>query len=255
MRPASRAFTLIELLVVIAIIAILAAILFPVFAQAREKARQTACISNEKQIGMAASMYATDYDDQIMPIATVAGTKVYYWWASFDGMTSVRKESEGLIQPYMRNAQIQACPSFRNDLRVTIGLTGYGYNYAYLCPFVSTGSPYTIQVMPVALAAIKSPADTVFIADAARWNVRTTPAELEGNTFLDPPSAAYPGFHARHTGSGSVLWVDGHVKAEHPVYRAGTFGAGYNADDFKRQHLGDIDRDGDLSTDELFDLQ
>lgn len=60
-----RALTLIELLVVIAIIAILAAILFPVFAQAREKARQTACLSNLKQVGLAVQMYAQDYDENI----------------------------------------------------------------------------------------------------------------------------------------------------------------------------------------------
>ena len=65
---ARHGFTLIELLVVIAIIAILAAILFPVFAQAREKARQVACLSNAKQMGTAAMMYAQDYDEQLMEI-------------------------------------------------------------------------------------------------------------------------------------------------------------------------------------------
>ena len=67
MNAARRGFTLIELLVVIAIIAILAAILFPVFAQAREKARQTACVSNMKQIGIGVTMYAQDYDEK-MPL-------------------------------------------------------------------------------------------------------------------------------------------------------------------------------------------
>ena len=66
---ATKAFTLIELLVVIAIIAILAAILFPVFAQARESARQTACLSNLKQIGLGVKMYATDYDE-LLPMGT-----------------------------------------------------------------------------------------------------------------------------------------------------------------------------------------
>lgn len=86
-----RAFTLIELLVVIAIIAILAAILFPVFAQARDKARQTACISNAKQVGLATLMYAQDYDETY-PSA--------HW-----GIYLV------LVQPYAKNREIWRCPS------------------------------------------------------------------------------------------------------------------------------------------------
>jgi prepilin-type N-terminal cleavage/methylation domain-containing protein/prepilin-type processing-associated H-X9-DG protein len=97
-----RGFTLIELLVVIAIIAILAAILFPVFARAREKARQASCQSNMKQMALAAMMYSSDYDGIIVPVAvwnsTTGGNG--YWWPN-------------LIQPYMKNWQIMLCPSYR----------------------------------------------------------------------------------------------------------------------------------------------
>jgi prepilin-type N-terminal cleavage/methylation domain-containing protein/prepilin-type processing-associated H-X9-DG protein len=111
-----RGFTLIELLVVIAIIAILAAILFPVFAKAREKARQTACTSNLKQIMLAWSMYAQDYDERLIPYAfpkndgTCDGSSCGY--ASVWTVT---------LQPYIKNTGVLKCPSDQHDI-------GYTYN-------------------------------------------------------------------------------------------------------------------------------
>src|ERR1051326_2753196 len=112
-RIPPRGFTLIELLVVIAIIAILAAILFPVFAQAREKARQSACLSNCKQIGTAVQMYAQDYDE------TLPGAgpdwpgnnkhpvfKAGYGWAMW----------VILLDPYITNRNVWVCPSGKNEL-------------------------------------------------------------------------------------------------------------------------------------------
>ena len=106
-RPSPRlGFTLIELLVVIAIIAILAAILFPVFAQARAKARQTACLSNTKQMGTAINMYIQDYDEMIPPRAirdVTTGNTV-------EGLSWRR-----LIYPYVKSADVFTCPSNPNN--------------------------------------------------------------------------------------------------------------------------------------------
>lgn len=109
-------FTLIELLVVIAIIAILASILFPVFAKAREKARQTSCLSNMKQIGLALMGYAQDYDEENVKYAFGAGPD-YYW--------------RDAVYPYVKNSQIFACPSRKSTgWNGAYGTTSssYGYN-------------------------------------------------------------------------------------------------------------------------------
>jgi prepilin-type N-terminal cleavage/methylation domain-containing protein len=106
-RRPSRGFTLIELLVVIAIIAILAAILFPVFAQAREKARQTSCLSNHRQVGLAHAMYAQDYDEMYVPMLTAIiadGADRYPLWPR-------------LLQPYIKNSEVMREPSNRQRTR------------------------------------------------------------------------------------------------------------------------------------------
>src|SRR5690349_24568965 len=99
MRIRNKGFTLIELLVVIAIIAILAAILFPVFAQAREKARAISCISNEKQLGLAERMYMQDYDDTIHELIPGGMNNLA-------GMVGEPGIWMALLQPYIKNSQV-----------------------------------------------------------------------------------------------------------------------------------------------------
>ncbi len=110
-----RGFTLIELLVVIAIIAILAAILFPVFAKAREKARQTSCLSNLRQLGTATLSYAQDYDSHYALPTAFNGTTVYwnYWLPCppWGGWEFLNMHSHNSHQPYMKSMQLYTCPS------------------------------------------------------------------------------------------------------------------------------------------------
>ena len=204
------AFTLIELLVVIAIIAILAAILFPVFARARENARKTSCISNLKQIGTAALMYAQDYDEKHVPTSVGYGTPIYRtWWGrplgiapNFTGIDL----NDGLLQPYMKNAQINKCPSWETeDATEEGGRTGNSFGYAFNSRYLFRG---------VSLSAINRPAETLMMADAAKLNNST--GSMVNFDVIDPiNSLHYPHsrVHARHNGRGNVLFVDGHVKS------------------------------------------
>jgi prepilin-type N-terminal cleavage/methylation domain-containing protein/prepilin-type processing-associated H-X9-DG protein len=185
----SSAFTLIELLVVIAIIAILAAILFPVFSQAREKARQTACLNNSRQYATATLMYLQDYDETFPESAYMNGSCVAtFYWA---------------VQPYVKNDQITRCPTEDEAMSVqalvgapcanTPPFSSYVVNHAV---FVNGFYPGAV---PAALGEISRPADTVMTYD--------------GNTA----NGAGPGLQvqlvqARHQENFNASFVDGHVK-------------------------------------------
>lgn len=218
-------FTLIELLVVIAIIAILAAILFPVFARARENARKTSCLSNLKQMGLGLSMYTQDNDGAYpMGSYNVGASKLR--WAD-------------AIQPYIKSQQVFICPSappnmtnktWFSEPAKTYG--GYGYNYQYL----GNGRPTVL--FAATDTSIAAPALTVALADTqgAAFDANPTSATLAGTYTIDPPltsargSGKPSGFYAdggecggawncrsvpamRHLDMVNVAFADGHAKA------------------------------------------
>lgn len=238
-----RAFTLIELLVVVAIIAVLAAILFPVFAAAKAAAKKTLSLEQLRQTGLAWNLYNDDYDGTVMRTATQGQGKTFYWWGSFDGVTL--KPQEGLLFPYTREHRILVDPTFPEGFRTTIGLTGYGYNYAYLSPSDYPGPEYTEVPRPVNEGQIERAAETLVFASAARinnWDFAIP--KLEGNTYIDPPSYDFPGVHGRSAGQAVVAWADGHASSLRPTLRAEDFGYGNEAARFAKENLGDAIKPG-----------
>jgi prepilin-type N-terminal cleavage/methylation domain-containing protein/prepilin-type processing-associated H-X9-DG protein len=170
-------FTLIELLVVIAIIAILASILFPVFARAREKARQARCTSNLRQIGLAMSMYVSDYDD-VYPEGAFSMTNGPWW--------------DDVLVPYMHNAQILICPSHQRPAGYK---WSYGLNWDLLGRF--TGG-------------VSDPSSTVLSGDVVGGScVISYPSNPHPSASMWQPAP-------RHNGLAVFVFCDGHCKSLKP---------------------------------------
>lgn len=206
-RSRSTGFTLIELLVVIAIIAILAAILFPVFAQAREKARAISCASNLKNLGTAVLMYAQDYDERLPLSAAPIATPPYFLnW-------------HDIIDPYVKNKQIWLCPSSSIPAKDANGKPSshFGYN-AYYLNGIRLDFSNVATAGGVSLGAIPEPADTVLLTDA-RASKANSYCGPDGK-YLLPPSQAdadcWGRPDARHTEGVNVQWIDSHVKWMRP---------------------------------------
>jgi prepilin-type N-terminal cleavage/methylation domain-containing protein/prepilin-type processing-associated H-X9-DG protein len=222
-RTSRQGFTLIELLVVIAIIAILAAILFPVFAQAREAARKSSCASNLKQLGIALMMYSQDYEGGYPLHYTLAPayTSGCYWFGCVNG--SAVDKNAGLLYPYVKNHQIQHCPSFKANAAYQGATGGYGYNWIYLASDTPAGRYGDATVNE---AQIQRPTDCIAFADAATYRTFGTPGLYE--TFsVAPPSSSlgfgdFPSVHFRHAEATNAVFVDGHVKAIKPVRKSTT---------------------------------
>lgn len=207
-----KGFTLIELLVVIAIIAILAAILFPVFAKAREKARQSSCLSNLKQIGLATLQYVQDYDEKFPGIYWNTGNaaRPISGWPTENLGTYLNWAEK--ITPYVKNPQVFQCPNL-----VLTSATQMGYN----CFPTSYTFNYSLNIdtsQGRSLGDIGRPSEIMMIGDGpAQLDTRWAPAvmvSLYNNvpTGTWPLTTAYCTACRRHNDGYNFVFVDGHAK-------------------------------------------
>jgi prepilin-type N-terminal cleavage/methylation domain-containing protein/prepilin-type processing-associated H-X9-DG protein len=253
MHRNKNAFTLIELLVVIAIIAILAAILFPVFAQAREKARAISCLSNTKQVNLGWQMYMQDYDETwIYRPGWEDAMSGYCDWKYICGDDVPYENWVDIVQPYMKNYQIVACPSVpqtsdtgtagsKGAPNLGLGLNmypndqddgnGYGLSSGMTHACGDSGTFHGV-CQGYAQAAVTNPAQTVMIGDAGRmyrtddfahqyWEECIGIQHCQSvSPWMAPrevdESGSEWGPEDRHTGTANIGFMDGHSKAMRP---------------------------------------
>jgi len=224
-----RAFTLIELLVVISIISILAAVLFPVFARARENARRASCLSNLKQTGLAAMMYVQDYDSRY-PLAAYVNSDGNpnvpapgpEWPAAHFSLSGPQGNdcpaSGGhcmsfmdLLYPYTKSVQVFVCPSVRANKNAE----SYGYNQAinnqdvaYVYDNKQT-APTTKTRAPITQSTIQRPAEVILFMEANWGYSYYISAKNFRSNAVNPDRESW---FVPHLGGGNIVYSDGHVK-------------------------------------------
>jgi prepilin-type N-terminal cleavage/methylation domain-containing protein/prepilin-type processing-associated H-X9-DG protein len=202
-----RGFTLIELLVVIAIIAILAAILFPVFAKAREKARQTSCLSNIRQITVGVMSYTQDWDENLPQTGR--------WWDQLPHTMPYFTYWYQCIEPYLKNTQILHCPSSSN---VNINNHNYGMVQQVVgysgsrAGFTANGYSCASGTAPRSLADFPTPSERVMVADGSEYIIAVHCWNFTTNTDATSPGGAYYWVEGRHNQGANCGFADGHAK-------------------------------------------
>ena len=213
------AFTLIELLVVVAVVGILAALLLPALSRSKASAHRIRCVSNLRQLGLAAQMYWDEHENQAFRYrrgATNDGVIYWFGWLA-NGREGERAfdATQGALFPFLGGKGVEVCPALSYalpsfKLKATGAAYGYGYNLQLSAP---------MSQPPISLGKVTQPAELGVLADAAQVNDFQAPASrdrplLEEFYYVNTNE---PTAHFRHARQANVMFCDGHVGAERPV--------------------------------------
>lgn len=220
-RAVGRGFTLIELLVVVALIAILAALLLPALGRARGSAYRIKCVSNLRQLGVAAHLYWDDNNGACFRYGGVSTNEGQLYWFGWMGPGTegqrVFDAAQGVLYPYLKGRGVELCPAFKvsaPQVKLKAAGASYGYGYNLALAAATRESPVNINQVAV-------PSATLLMADAAQVNTWQPPASasnpmLEEWYYIDG-NKSQPNGHFRHDGQGQGVFCDGHAGPERPV--------------------------------------
>jgi prepilin-type processing-associated H-X9-DG protein/prepilin-type N-terminal cleavage/methylation domain-containing protein len=275
-RPAGDrgAFTLVELLVVIGIIALLVGILMPALSKARAQAQAANCLSNLRQINQAMLMFANENKGHLPQIGS-AGTGsemidvngggggspvnvLVRWFGGLYGSPQKFYAPASMLAKYWGTADVGGCPTFEVDdlLRPQYGPVDYAYNSLYGRHKEWAAGGTQRSGLGVRISRIRNGSEKALVWDAARLN-----GDLPDRTPWGYPTTGNvinnktdPNFHARHNRRGNVGFVDGHCEPFDPAF-FDTYSGGQNPALLKQHQIGDIDRDGDNTTNEMYQIE
>lgn len=220
-RCGRGAFTLVELLVVIAVIAVLASLLLPALRSAKVSAKRAKCVSNLRQLGLAAQLYWGDNDDQAFRYVNGATNNGrIYWFGWLENGAEGQRQFDptlGELWPYLESRGVELCPEF--DYRAPHykpKANGASYGYGYNLHLSTPASQARFDI-----GSLSNAAQTVVFADAAQVNDFQAPASsanpmLEEWYYVSANVWDYPNAHFRHRGLANAVFADGHVEAERP---------------------------------------